>query len=318
MSTSSGVSASGEQIALRHRDQRAVVVEVGGALRVYSCQDHELLDGYAEDQMCPSARGQSLIPWPNRLRDGSYEFGSERLQVALTEPAKHNAIHGLVRWANWTPAERDENRVVMEHILHPQDGYPFALKLQIQYGLDDAGLTVTTTATNVGATECPYGAGAHPYLTAGTETIDECQLKSPGTVWMRTDDQAIPTSSEPVDDTEYDFRAAKPIGDTQLDTGYGDLVRDPDGRARVTLTGPDGASPVTLWMDERYRYLMLFTGDSLPDSSRRRQGLGVEPMTCAPNAFQSGDGLQRLAPGQSFTSAWGIEPSHGRQDGRAS
>ncbi len=286
-----------------------MVVEVGGALRTYSSDDRQLLDGYDEHQMCPAARGQSLIPWPNRLRDGSYEFGSEQLALALSEPVKHNAIHGLVRWANWTPAERDENRVVMEHILHPQDGYPFALRLQIQYGLDHDGLTVTTTATNIGASECPYGAGSHPYLTAGTDTIDECSLKSPGRTWMRTDDQSIPTASEPVDGTQYDFRSPRPIADTQLDTGYGDLDRDPDGRARVTLARPDGGFGVTLWLDERYEYLMLFSGDSLPDRSRRRQGLGVEPMTCAPNAFQSGQGLQRLAPGQSFTSAWGIEPS---------
>jgi aldose 1-epimerase len=53
---------------------------------------------------------------------------------------------------------------------------------------------------------------------------------------------------------------------------------------------------------------MLFTGDSLPDASRRRGGLGVEPMTCAPNAFASGDGLRVLEPGESFSAAWGIAP----------
>ncbi len=282
-------------------------MEVGGALRAYSAVERELLDGYAEQEMCPSARGQTLIPWPNRLRDGSYEFGSEDLQLALSEPEKHNAIHGLVRWANWTPADRREDRVAMEHVLHPQPGYPFALGLRIDYRLDESGLTVQTTATNVGTTESPYGAGAHPYLTAGTGTIDECTLKSPGAVRMRTDDQAIPTASERVDGTRYDFRVPKKLGSTRLDTGYGELDRDPDGRARVVLEAAADDVRVTLWMDEHYPYLMLFTGDSLPDRSRRRHGLGVEPMTCAPNAFQSGEGLQRLQPGDSFTSAWGIQ-----------
>ena len=308
MPARSTVVASGEQIELRHSDQRVVVVEVGGGLRTYSIADRELLDGYAEDQMCPSARGEALIPWPNRLRDGSYEFGSDRLQLALTEPGKHNAIHGLTRWANWTPTERAENHVTMEHVLHPQDGYPFALALRIDYRLEANGLAVETTATNVGAVECPYGAGAHPYLTAGTDVIDGCTLKSPGAVRMLTDDQAIPTGSERVDGTEFDFRAPKRIGSTQLDTGYSELDRDPDGRARVVLQASDGDASVTLWMDERYPYLMLFTGDSLPDHARRRRGLGVEPMTCAPNAFQSGEGLQRLQPDESFTSAWGIGP----------
>ncbi len=308
MSAPSTVAASGEQIELRHGDQRVVVVEVGGGLRTYSVGDRELLDGYAADRMCPSARGEALIPWPNRLRDGSYEFGGERLQVALTEPGKHNAIHGLTRWANWRAAERGEDRVVMEHILYPQDGYPFTLALRIDYRVDADGLTVETTATNASVAECPYGAGAHPYLTAGTDTIDGCTLKSPGRARMLTDDQAIPIGSERVQGTEFDFRSPRRIGSTQLDTGYSELDRDPDGRARVVLQAPDDDARVTLWLDERYPYLMLFTGDSLPDHPRRRHGLGVEPMTCAPNAFQSGEGLQRLQPGESFTSAWGIGP----------
>ncbi|MDQ2896163.1 MAG: aldose epimerase, partial [Actinomycetota bacterium] len=95
---------------------------------------------------------------------------------------------------------------------------------------------------------------------------------------------------------------------TQLDTGYSDLRRDQDGRARVRLTTPNRQRRATLWLDEGYPYLMLFTGDSLPEPARRRRGLGIEPMTCAPNALQSGDGLQILAPGESFTTAWGIAP----------
>jgi len=64
---------------------------------------------------------------------------------------------------------------------------------------------------------------------------------------------------------------------------------------------------VALWVDESYGYVMAFTGDSLPQPERRRRGLGVEPMTCAPNAFQTGDGLRTLAPGELFASSWGIE-----------
>jgi aldose 1-epimerase len=74
----------------------------------------------------------------------------------------------------------------------------------------------------------------------------------------------------------------------------------------VHLSSPDGKTAATLWLDDRYRYLMLFTDDPLPDVNRR--SLGIEPMTCAPNAFQSGDGLITLEVGESFTTCWGIEP----------
>ena len=301
-----GFTPSGEQVEIRHGDQRAVAVEVGGGLRSYVVAGHELLDGYGQGERCTGGRGQVLIPWPNRLRDGWYEFAGVRNQLALSEPDKHNAIHGLVRWVNWTVAERAGDRAAMAHTLHPQAGWPFALSLRIEYALGDEGLTVITRATNIGPDRCPYGAGAHPYLTLGTETIDPLVLQAPGQSYLGANDQGIPTQTLPVKDTRFDFLAPRELGETQLDTGYCDLSRDPDGLARVRLTAAGGRRRATLWLDQAYSYLMLFTGDSLPETERRRRGLAVEPMTCAPNALQSGDGLRVLEPGESLTSRWGI------------
>jgi aldose 1-epimerase len=302
---------SGEQIEIAHDAQRATVVEVGGALRTYSQAGREILDGYGEDEMCPSARGQTLLPWPNRLRDGRYSFDGRAHQLPLSEPDKGNAIHGLVRWANWTVAERERERVVMSHLLHPQSGFPFALALSNEYVLSADGLSVTVTATNRGATACPYGAGAHPYLTVGSERLDGDRLTIPAGSWLRSDERQIPLATESVQGSDYDFRVGRAIGDAQLDTAYTDLIRDDDGRARVVLAAPEGGPAVALWMDRSYGYVMAFTGDSLPDPARRRRGLGVEPMTCAPNAFQSGEGLLRLEPGDRAVSRWGILPDAG-------
>jgi aldose 1-epimerase len=298
---------SGRQFEIASAEQRAWIVEVGGGLRAYSAHGREVLDGYAAHEMCTSGRGQCLIPWPNRIRDGSYEFAGLQQQLPLTESENHNAIHGLVRWANWTLAEQAADRVVMEYLLRPQPGYPHALRLAVEYRVDADGLMVRTTATNVGASACPYGAGAHPYVTVGTPTVDSALLQAPGRTRFISDEQGIPTGAEPVDGSEYDFRRPRLIGKAKLDTAFTDLDRDDDGRARVHLASPDGGAAATLWLDEHYRYLMLFTGDPHPDVNRR--SLGIEPMTCAPNAFQSGEGLVTLEAGQSFTAGWGIELS---------
>jgi aldose 1-epimerase len=295
---------SGAQHELRHGDQRAVVVEVGGALRAYDVAGEAVLDGYSAGEMCSGARGQTLAPWPNRLRDGRYRFDGAEQQLPLSEPERRNAIHGLLRWANWSAAEHDADRVVMAHRLHPQPGYPFALDLELDYRLDEAGLAVTIRAENTGEAPCPFGAGAHPYITAGTARVDEALLEAPGRRRLVTDDRGIPTGSEPVEGTPYDFRDRRRIGELELDTAFEDLARDDEGRAEVSLDGPDRR--VTLWMDERYAYAMLFSGDSLTEPERRRRGLGVEPMTCAPNAFRTGDGLVTLDPGERFEAAWGI------------
>ena len=301
---------SGEQFELAHGDQRAVVVEVGGGLRRYAVGDWEVLDGYAAEERISSGRGQMLIPWPNRLRDGRYEWGGETWQLALTEPDKHNAIHGLVRWLAWRATERAPDRVTMACRLHPRPGWPFTLDVEIAYALDDEGLSVRTRATNAGGGPCPFGAGAHPYVTVGTASIDAAIVQAPGRLRLLADERQIPTGEQqPVAGTPYDFLAPRAVGDVQLDDAFAALVRDDDGRARVHVSAPDGTRRATLWMDGAYEYLMLFTGDALPEPARRRRSLGIEPMTCAPNALQSGAGLRTLAPGETFAGAWGIAAS---------
>jgi aldose 1-epimerase len=279
-------------------------VEVGGGLRSYSAAGRELLDGYGPDEMCSSGRGQVLIPWANRLQDGAYEFDGRVLQLPVTEPTAGNAIHGLVRWAAWHVEEREPHRAVLAHALHPQPGYPFSLRLTIEYSLSETGVTVRTTATNVGSSACPYGAGAHPYLTLGTPTVDPLELRVPADTVVTSDHRGLPTGTTAVDGTEYDFRRPRTIGTTVLDNAFTDLQRDEDGLVRVALRNPDDRSGIVLWADDSYRYLMVFTGDPLPDVNRR--SLAVEPMTCPPNAFRTGDSLIRLEPGASVSTTWGI------------
>lgn len=295
---------SGEQIEIRAGDQRVVVVEVGGGIRCYTAGDRELLDGYDEAEMATAGRGQVLSPWPNRLQDGTYEFGGRRHDLPLTEPESQNAIHGLVRWAAWSVGERQADRVVMEHTLHPQPGYPFSLDLSIEYSVSDEGLRVASTATNVGPEACPYGSGAHPYVKAGTDTVDSVVLCAPGGTMLQFDGRGVPVSTAPVEGTEYDFRQPRAIGATKLDNAFTDLERGDDGLARVEVRHPDNGTDLTVWLDESYPYLQLFTGDSQPSVNRR--SLAVEPMTCPPNAFRTGGALLVLEPGQSATSAWGI------------
>jgi len=298
------IAPSGEQITIVAGDQQAVVVAVGGGLRSYSVSGRDLVDGYSADEMSSSGRGQVLIPWPNRLQDGTYDFDGQRHQLPLNEPERHNAIHGLVRWAPWTIVEREPDRVTMEHVLYPQPGYPFSLRIRIEYGLSHGGLKVRTTATNIGSDACPYGSGAHPYLTLGTASINRLELRAPARTVLLSDERGLPIVAQAVEGTAYDFRKLRRIDSTVLDHAFTDLERDHDGLARVELRDPDNKTQVSLWVDQSYSYLMLFSGDPL--ANVRRRSLAVEPMTCPPNAFRTGDSLIRLEPGSSVAGTWGI------------
>lgn len=296
---------SGEQIEIRSGDQRAVAVSVGGGLRVYEAAGRPILDGYAVDAISDGARGQLLVPWPNRIRDGAYEFGGRRFQAPLTEPEQGNAIHGLARWLPWQVLRRDASSASLGVELPAQPAYPFQLVLEVTYRLDAGGLRVWQRATNIGAEPCPYGSGAHPYLAAAPVLVDDWQLTVPAAAALLTDDRQIPAGSRSVAGSELDYRSARRIGDARLDTAFTDLDRDAEGLATVTFSRADRT--VRLWVDAAHEYLMAFTGDTLAPE-RRRQGLTIEPMTCAPNAFRSGAGLRVLAPGEAVVAEWGIVP----------
>lgn len=282
-----------------------MVTEVGASIRVLRLGGRDVLDGVGLGEPALHGEGQALVPWPNRLRAGRYSFAGRELQLPLTEPERGNAIHGLARFVPWEIAEAGSHRARLRLFIPPQPGYPFALEVEVQHELDEDGLTVRTTGRNVGAAELPFGAGYHPYLTVGTLLVDDAVLQVQAGVRLLADESGIPSGERaPVPGTEYDFAAPRPIGALRLDTAFGDLARDGQGRATVRLRAPDGVG-VDLWFDETHTYLMLFTGDTLPEPKRRRS-LAVEPMTCAPDAFRSGDGLRTLAPGESLTCVWGI------------
>ncbi len=228
---------SGEQFEICQGDQRATIVEVGGGVREYLVGDSPVLDPYSLDAICDGEHGTPLIPWPNRLADGTYHFDHTKYVVPLSEPEKHNAIHGFLARRSWEPIRHETTRVVVGTRLRPLAGYPFALDLRVAYELGDGGLWVSTTATNIGDQTCPYGTGQHPYLSPGAGRIDNCILELGAATRILTDNERqLPTGTATVEGTDFDLRAGKRLGDQKLDTPFTDLDRDQDGRAWARLT----------------------------------------------------------------------------------
>jgi aldose 1-epimerase len=307
------VPLTGQQYQISAGPYRATVTELGAGLRELLWHDRPVILGYEADEMPPSGAGQLLAPWPNRIDGGHYAFGGAEHYLALTEPARGNAIHGLTRWTAWTPVSHDACSVVLRSAPHGWQGYPFCLDIEAQYRLEaGSGLHVAITARNLGREAAPYGTGQHPYLTVGTPTVDGCELTLPAASWLPMDDRGIPSGpAAAVEGTQYDFRRTRTIGGTRLDDALTGLNRDSDGRAWAHLTagGSSGsAARVSLWAGAGYGWLQVFTGDPL-GPEHRRKALAIEPMTCPPNAFVTGQDLLVLAPGAAVTHAWGIQAS---------
>ena len=300
--------ATGDQWVIGHGSQRAVVTEVGGTLRSYAVGDRQIVDGFGADEWSHDGRGQVLAPWPNRLGDGRYTFGDTAAQAPLDEPARNNAIHGLVRWLPWRRVVQAQNRVVVACTLRPAPAYPWTLELEVDYHLGRTGLTVRTSASNPGAGPVPFGLGFHPYLLPPGGSLDSAVLTVPADRCVVTDERGLPVGGRPTPGTELDFFSGRPLSGIRLDTCFTGLRRDAAGTADVRLADPaGGAAGVALWVDEHFPYVMVFTGDTLAPE-RARRSVAVEPMTCPPDALRSGTDLIVIEPGARWSGSWGIRP----------
>jgi aldose 1-epimerase len=300
---------SGDQFEIAAGGYRAVITESGAALRHLTYGGRALVDGFEEHETSSGGRGQLLMPWPNRVRDGRYSFGGADHQLALTEPKRNNASHGLARWAAWTVQEHTHHSVSLHYRLMAQTGYPWTVDLSVVYDLSADGLTVTQTATNTSEVPAPYASGAHPYLVVGAGPVDTLELTMPAATRLLTDpERLLPTGREAVDGTPYDFRVTRPLRGVALNDSFTDLSRDSRGMASTVLRDPGSGLGVVLWVDQHHPWLLLYTADDVPATARR--SIAVEPMTAPPDALRSGEDLVVLGASGSaddeLSATWGI------------
>lgn len=300
-------AVNGRQVELTHGSYTATVSEVGATLRALSYDGRPLILGFDGDEIRPAARGAILAPWPNRIEDGRYSFNGTDYELPLTEPANHNAIHGLVMWASWTVESQTTSSVILRHSLVPQPGYPFPLDLVARYALDDDGLHWSLTATNTGTSAAPYGCGIHPYLVPGPGPVDDWTLSVPATDYLDvTDERYLPTVMVDGAGTAYDFRNPRLVGSTVLNVGYTNIIANSGGGlAQVDVRDDSGQGIAIRWDPSVSPWVLVYTYDR-PGSAEHRTGLAVEPMTCPVDAFNSGTDLVTLQPGESHLAGWAI------------
>jgi aldose 1-epimerase len=307
------VPASGVQHALRAGAYEAVIASVGATLRSLTHDGRDLVVPFDADEVRPSHRGATLAPWPNRVVDGKYAFGGAEYQLALTEPARGHALHGLAAWLDFEAIDKGSDHVTIAQRVVPQTAYPWRLLIKTTFALDVDGLTQTVTVLNESDERAPWGTGPHPYLVAGDGRVDDWTLELPAEkVLAVTPDRLIPTELVAVDTDEpdrFDFRSARRIASAAIDHAYTGLTRDASGLAVVRVTDAGGQGVEMSW-DAACPWVQIHTADR-PGLPVDRIGLAVEPMTCAPDAFNADAypydaGLIVLEPGAEATASWRI------------
>jgi len=309
---SSDAPLSGSALTITAGGYTAELASVGATLRTLRHEGRDLVVPFDADEVRPAFRGAVLAPWPNRVVDGRYTFGSgadgaaTEHQLALTEPKRQHALHGLVAWTDFRIVAHQPDRAVLAMTVPAQDGYPFRVEVLVEYRVDADGLHTTITGTNTGPDAAPWGTGPHPYLVGGPGRVDDWTLTLPAAEVLEvTEDRLVPTGLAPVHD-EFDMRAATRIGERFVDHAYTGFERDADGTATIVLTADDGHG-VRVAFGPECPWVQVHTADHVVPEYHRA-GLAVEPMTCAPDAFNAGAdaGLVVLEPGASHAASWTI------------
>lgn len=299
------MTLSGTQFDLSFGDYTATIASVGASLRTFRHRGRDLVVPFEADQVRPAYRGATLAPWPNRVVDGRYTFHGTEYQLPLSEPKRGHALHGLAAWLDFVDLEQTSARVLLATTIEAQEGYPFQLQVRVEFALDADGLHTTVTTRNTGPDAAPYGTGPHPYLVAGEGRVDDWTLTLPAaTVLTVTPDRLIPAELVDVASAGLDFREPRQVADTFIDHAFTGLTRNAGGGAEVRVTASAGSGVAMRW-DASCPWVQVHTANQ-PVAAFDRIGLAVEPMTCPPDAFNSGTDLITLQPGAYASAAWTI------------
>jgi aldose 1-epimerase len=304
---------SGTPVTLRSGAYIAEIASTGASLRALTFDGRDLVVPFGLDEVRPAFRGTTLVPWPNRIAGGRYEAEGETHQLALSDPGRPNALHGLAAWLDWSIEAQDAATVTLAVEIVPQAGYPWRLRVETTYTLSDDGLTQEVRATNIGEGVAPFGTGPHPYLVAGASPLDTWTFQLPAGTVVQVDAQSIPERLESVDGSDrFDWREPRTLGAVEIDHAFTDLAAGAGGGSRARVTDPSGTGVEMTW-DAECSWVQVFTGDlpGGPAQPGHRAGLAVEPMTCAPDAFNDAHygwdtGIRRLSPRETARASWRI------------
>ena len=274
---------------------RAIVTTEGAIVRELSYEGRALIWGFGAEEKRPAMAGALLMPWPNRTRDGRYEFNGREYQLAINEEPTNNASHGLAADLTYDTVSASPREVYLRSTLKPGEGYPWCLTIDVRLRLQESGLSYEILVTNESSSSAPFGGGTHPYLLADASAenaIDDwCIELDADSVMLISDDRMLPTElvSVECDAARFDLRKATPVAGRTLNHAY-------RGASLARITSAQGEGVEIAW-DERCPWVQVYTAD-YGEPPHRRHALAIEPMTCPPDALNSKMDIVQLFPGE--------------------
>ena len=270
----------------------ALISTEGAALIGLSVDSFNLIEPSTRDGLYA---GKILAPWPNRIRDGKYSFNKNDYQLPINEVSKNNSLHGLVGNSLWEITFQNQSKVILEYLLDQPAIYPGKLQLQVTYEIIESGIEITVLSENIGDISTPYGVSIHTYLVAGESVKNnELFLQIPADQFLVVDaERLLPIKLQPVDGSNFDFINSKKISDQFIDHAFKYSSKYPRS---ISLLNAEGQGAEMIF-DEQSKWIQIHTADRDLQADSR-MAVAIEPMTCPPDAFNSGIDLIVLEPGK--------------------
>ena len=281
-----------KKVQISLNEVSAVIGTEGAALIGLSVNNFDLIEPKTRDGLYA---GKILAPWPNRIKDGKYSFNKKDYQLPINEVSKNNSLHGLVANCLWEVLFQSESKVVLQYLLNQPEIYPGKLELQVTYEIIESGIEITVLSENVGELSAPYGVSIHTYLVSGALVKNnELFLQIPADQFLEVDaERLLPIKLQPVVGTNFDFIHSKKISDLFIDHAF---KYSSDNPRSISLLNKDGQGTEVIF-DDLSKWIQIHTADRDLQADSR-MAVAIEPMTCPPDAFNSGIDLIVLEPGK--------------------
>jgi aldose 1-epimerase len=281
----------------------SIVPAYGGIVLDVTFQGISILDGYQtpiELDLNNWGKSALLYPFPNRLRDGKYNWNDLSYQFPINDQQTDNALHGLgmTKAMNVVKVitDKESGTLVCQYMDQGQhEYYPFPFHFCASFTISESGMAIELKVTNTGDLAIPFGFGWHPYFSL-SKNIGDTELTLPSVEMIGIDPRMIPTGKRYTFD---DFATGNTIDQTVLDNCFA-IPKMKDDIFRLQLKGEKGT--LDYWQETgpgKYEYIQLFTPPM-------RQSIAIEPMTCNVDAFNNGDGLIEVVPGEEIAANFGF------------
>ena len=281
----------------------AVISPVGASLMELTLSGNNVIEQAATGRPELYA-GVVMAPWSGRIAGGKWidETGAEQ-SLAINEPARNNALHGLVYDKSFAVKKSTASSVELVIDIAATDGYPYALRLAVSYEIEDGQLYASFAVKNLSDARAPFSIGFHPYFsTAWADAPLKLQV-SAGSV-LELNENMIATGKVRVSDANKDLRVGKALTEVKLDDDFTDL-EFVHGVATTKLVTASGTG-LEVWQEDVFKHAVIYTPEEFPTQSGSIKAIAIEPCSSAVNAFNSKQDLLVLSPGETRSGSWGV------------